>query len=239
MLKRVINDKADIPEALAEYYEERDGKFFLAVDEALELKGALEKEKAHVKKLKDMLSQYDGVDIDRVKALLSKAETDEEREKLKTGDIESVVKARIEKYTRDFESKLAAETAAKKGLMSRTLQAELRNAALKNGVIQHAVDDAVMRGLNVFTVSDDGSIVSMKDNDVVLGKDGKSPYSVNEWLEELKPNVPHWFGNSNSGGGAPGNKNPSSNVKTLTRAQFEGLDPSERMEFVKSKGKVN
>lgn len=238
MLKRVINDKSDIPEALLEYYEERDGKFFLAVDEAVELKGALEKEKAEVKKLKSMLSKYDGVDIDRVKELLSKAENDDELQKIKAGDIESVIKSRLEKYTKDFESKLAAETAAKKGLMSRVLQAELKSAALKSGVIAHAVDDAVMRGLNVFTVSDDGSIVSMKDNDIVLGKDGKSPYSVNEWLEELKPNVPHWFGNQNSGGSAPGNKNTSSNVKTIDRSQFEGLSPYEQMEFIKSKGKV-
>ena len=125
MLKRVINDKSDIPEALLEYYEERDGKFFLAVDEAVELKGALEKEKAEVKKLKSMLSKYDGLDIDRVKELLSKAENDDELQKIKTGDIEAVIKSRLEKYTKDFESKLAAETAAKKGLMSRALQAEL------------------------------------------------------------------------------------------------------------------
>ena len=104
MLKRVINDKSDIPEALLEYYEERDGKFFLAVDEAVELKGALEKEKAEVKKLKSMLSKYDGVDIDRVKELLSKAENDDELQKIKTGDIESVIKSRLEKYTKDFES---------------------------------------------------------------------------------------------------------------------------------------
>ena len=50
---------------MLEYYEERT-ESFLAVDEAVELKG-FRKEKAEVKKLKSMLSKYDGVDIDRVK----------------------------------------------------------------------------------------------------------------------------------------------------------------------------
>ncbi len=237
-IKTMVTSKEDIPEALTEYYEEKDGKYFLKVEENTGLKTALESEKASNKKLKELLARFDGIDPDKVREAMNKAANDEEKKKLESGDIDSVINARLEKHKKDFEAKLSAETAAKNNLMTRALQAELRSSALKAGVLPHAVDDAVLRGMTLFSVSNDGGIVSLKDGEPVIGKDGKTPYGVNEWLDEIKPNVPHWFGNNNTGGAASGNRKPNDNAKVLSRKNFDALSSADKVKFAKEGGSV-
>ena len=238
MIKTVHNSKDDIPEALLEYYEEREGKFFLKIEENTGLKNALDSEKKKNKELREKLQNFDGIDVEQIKAIMSKAQTDEEKQKIASGDIDAVINSRLEKHRKEFEAKLTAETAVKRGLMSRALQAELRSAALKAGVLSPAVDDAVLRGMSVFSVDNDGSIVSLKDGERVIGKDGKTAYSINEWLDEIKPNVPHWFGNNNQGGAASGNKSTGGNAKVINRQQFNSLSSFERVTFAKEGGTV-
>lgn len=230
MIKTVIDKLEDIPEALKDFYSERDGKYYLQTDEASGLKSALEKEKEASRKTKEMLAEY--------KSKIEEIEKQKEKEKLSDGDLEGVIEGRLAKYKQDYEQKLNAEIAVKNSLMSSALKAELRSNALKAGVSPMAVDDVVMRGVGLFVVDDDGSIVSKKDGQVQFGKDGKSPYSVSEWLEEIKPNTPHWYADMNKGGGAPGAKNINSKSKSIQRAQFDKLTSFEKMTFAKEGGSV-
>lgn len=230
MIKTVVDKVEDIPEALKEFYEEREGKFYLQTDESKALKSALEREKEGSKKLKEMIAEY--------QSKFEEAEKKKEKEKLDDGDIEAVIESRLAKYKQDFESKLNAEIATKNSLMSSALKAEIRSNALKNGVNSDAVEDAILRGSGLFVIDDDGSIVAKKDGQVVFGKDGKTPYSISEWLEEIKPNTSHWYADQNKGGAAPGVKNMNSKSKTMQRAQFDKMSSYEKMTFAKEGGKV-
>ena len=64
MIKTVHNSKDDIPEALLEYYEEREGKFFLKIEENTGLKNALDSEKKKNKELREKLQNFDGIDVE-------------------------------------------------------------------------------------------------------------------------------------------------------------------------------
>jgi hypothetical protein len=67
------------------------------------------------------------------------------------------------------------------------------------------VDDAVQRGLSVFTDLDDkGNVIARNGDDTVYGKDGVNPLSPGEWITTLKASgqAPHLWPAS-SGGGAP------------------------------------
>ena len=62
--------------------------------------------------------------------------------------------------------------------------------------------------------------------------DLKTEFSNNERYASLLK------GNQSSGGGAVGGKNSSAGGKLLTRAEFEKMNPSTKMEFIKSDGKI-
>lgn len=230
MIKTKVDKLEDIPEALREFYVERDGKFLLQTDEASNLKNALESENEEVRKLKLTLAEY--------RSKLESLEKEKEKQQLNEGDIEAVIESRLAKYKQDFELKLSAETALKNSLMSSALKAELKSNALRAGVNPNAVDDVVLRGLSVFSVGDDGSIVAMRDGQKALGKDGKSLYSVNEWLEEIKPNTAHWYADQNKGGAASGVKSSTGKNITVSRGQFDKMSAHERVTFAKEGGSV-
>ena len=81
----------------------------------------------------------------------------------------------------------------------------LLEAVNKNGVYEKAVDDAVQRGLTVFTDLDtEGQVIAKKGEDVLYGKDGINPLRPEEWISTLKTSgqAPHLWPPS-SGGGAP------------------------------------
>lgn len=63
-------------------------------------------------------------------------------------------------------------------------------------------------------------------------EDLKTEFSGNERYASLLK------GNQSSGGGAPGGNNSGAASKLLTRAEFEGLNPTKKMEFIQASGKV-
>ena len=85
------------------------------------------------------------------------------------------------------------------------IRTALLEAVQKNGVYEKAVDDAVQRGLAVFTDLDEqGLAVAKQRDEVVYGKDGINPLRPDEWIGNLKTSgmAPHLWPPS-SGGGAP------------------------------------
>jgi hypothetical protein len=63
-------------------------------------------------------------------------------------------------------------------------------------------------------------------------EDLKAEFSNNERYASLLK------GNQSSGGGAPGGKNSGAAGKLLTRAEFDAMNPTKKMEFIKSDGKL-
>jgi hypothetical protein len=85
------------------------------------------------------------------------------------------------------------------------LKAEVLTAAKDAGTVAEASADIRLRAERVFTWDDEREslVVKDEDGDVVLSKDGKSPKSVAEWLDEQKEGARHWWPGS-KGAGADG-----------------------------------
>jgi hypothetical protein len=110
----------------------------------------------------------------------------------------------------------------------RVLENHIRAAASKAGVHQHAIDDALARSRSIFRLNDEGDAVQVDaEGNVVVGKDGKTPFQPGEWLEGMKEQAPHWFPAQNAGGGANG-KQAAGGSKTVKRSDFDAMPPNEK-----------
>ncbi|MBK7822997.1 MAG: hypothetical protein IPJ61_18610 [Tessaracoccus sp.] len=165
-----------------------------------------------VREQADSLKRFDGIDPDAVRNILKRFSDDEEAALIAKGEVDKVLEKRTERMQADFNKKLAeaesrAEANAKrsKTFEARVLDAAILKSATKVGIHEHAVEDALFRGRSMFVLDDDGNAVQLgEDGKPVLGKDGKSPFTPEEWLEGMKEKAPHWFPASGSGGGAGG-----------------------------------
>lgn len=218
-----------------------------AVDEAVAgLKAKNGELLGKLKERDEKLKSYDGIDPDAVRSILSKFASDEEAALIAKGDIDTVLTKRTDRMKADYDKKLQAEAEAKARALSkadklaaRTLAGALRDAAIKTGALPEAMDDIVLRAGSVWRLNDDGEPVAINGDEVILGKDGKTPLSPMEWAESLRETAPHLWPKA-QGTNAPGSGSGprGSNTKTASRAQFDGMNQFERMAFSKAGGKV-
>lgn len=194
-----------------------------------------------LKEQTESLKRYDGIDPDAVRSILKRFTDDEEAALIAKGQVDTVLSKRTERMKAEYDKQLeqaktesAAAAARAKAFQDRVLDNEIRAAAAKAGIHQHAIDDALLRGRAMFSLDDSGAAVALGDDGrPVLGKDGKSPFTPAEWLEGMKEKAPHWFPATASGGGASGSGG-GGGKRVMTRAAFEALDAAGRHEAIKA-----
>lgn len=249
-LKAVLDTLDGLDAALhAHYTKGADGKFRLdaeGVEDVSGLKSALQKEREGRSTAEKALKAFDGLDAAEIRSLVEKFANDEEGKLIKEGKIDLVIQKRTEKVIADAKKQIeaaqqaaaAAEEKAKKW-STRVLDDNLRAAATKVGIHSHAIEDALLRGRQLFTLDDDGNAVQMKDGTVVLSKDGKNPFAPTEWLETMRESASHWFP-AQSGGGSQGNRSGAGGgaKKTVTRAIFDTWTPDRKRDFTVKEGGV-
>jgi len=202
-------------------------------------------------KLKDgELEKFKGIDPEKTRQLLAKFENDEEAQLIAAGKMDEVVNRRIEKQKSALESAKTeaeakaqkAEERAKKHEMQ-VLKGQLMEAASDKEVGMHATATKyafLIAMQDGWRLDEDGVARQYKDGEVVLGADGKTPYSLKEWLsnkETIKEN-PTWYLAGNSGGGSGGNTENRGDNNTMKRSSFEALSQRDRAAFIKGGGKV-
>ncbi len=253
-----VADKLDaIPEGQRGWYVEKEGKFHLdptkvEFEDVGGLKSALEKErtaKATAEAARKALAaQYEGIDPVKYREIMSHFESTEETELLKKGKegIDAIISKRTEKLRQEYEKKFNDAEAGRSGalevatkFMERVLDNHVRAVAMEAGVHPSAIDDVLIRARGIFDVDDEGEPVQLgEDEQPVMGKDGKTPFSPKEWLEGMKEKAPHWFPADASGGGAGGKGKGAGGANTISRASFEAKTPEEKTAFIKGGGKV-
>ncbi len=111
----------------------------------------------------------------------------------------------------------------------------MANAATASGIEPGALLDVQLRAQTQFTFDQERDTLVIRDSDggVVFGKDGKSPKSIKEWLDDQKEVSRHWWPPS-KGGGAEGSGRGSGGGKdmgSLSMAEYaaqrrkEGFKP--------------
>jgi hypothetical protein len=119
------------------------------------------------------------------------------------------------------------------------VQAVLDNhirAAVGDQLHKGAVEDALLHARMVFNLDAKGNAVKLNPEGIPeLGKDGSTPFSPSEWIEQQRDLKPHWFKATTSGSGSTGTGSGSgSGMKTITRAAFDKLSSSEQATIARS-----
>ncbi|MFK3945627.1 hypothetical protein [Pseudomonas fulva] len=149
--------------------------------------------------LEGIKGKFDGLDIEAVKGLLTKAGQDEETKLIAEGKLDEVVSRRTERLRSDLDKQIkAANERAEKAeafaakYSDKVLADSIRAAAIKAGALPEAAEDIILRARGTFKLSEDGEpIATDRDGQVIYGKDGKSPLSPHEWAESLRETATH------------------------------------------------
>jgi hypothetical protein len=178
----------------------------------------------------DRLKAFDGLDPAALKELKDRLDLDDDV-KLITDGKKNVV---IEKYTERMRASHAEELKAKDvAIAAEAQRAETyRESVLDNQIRaacdslhKGAIDDALLAARQIFTLDAKGKAVQLdSEGRPVSGKDGVTPFSPKEWIEEQKQLKPHWFPMSTTGSGSGGTRGAGT-----FGSNFANLSPTERL----------
>lgn len=209
------------------------------------LKSALERERTAAKDasktLRETLKKYEGMpEPEKLRAIMDQLENDEEQKLIADGKLPEVVKLRTEKMRQELER--VANEALTKSQASEAKATKYELQVLKGQLAFEATQDGVnvhpsaikyifsMAREDGWGLDEDGNARLFKNGEVVLGKDGKNPFTLSEWLKDPKTiaDNPTWYIAGNSGGGAGG-----SGTKTTTKVDTSKMSPEEKMTYAR------
>ena len=211
-LKYKLTSKDEIPADVADRYVERDGVFILAVE------GVTDKAKADelrnnnialLKQLDEHNHRFEGIDPDEVRKLAEDKRKLEEAQQLKAGEFERVLESRVKGVKGELEKQLAAASTERDSLHAKLSSIQIDqavvNEATKRGLRATAIPDITARARNTFRLVGGAPQAFEADGQTTrVGKDGLTPLTVAEWIDQQLADAPHLF-ESNVGGGAAGN----------------------------------
>lgn len=218
-IKAVVDTLDDVPEQYRDLYSERNGKFELTAVEGMKteadvtrLSSALEKERNDHKGTKKKFEVFGDRKPEEILGMLDRIPELEAAAAGKLDDkaINELVEKRIGSKTGPLERQLKQLAQQNAELMQvnegykakevqRALHDSIREAFGKSqGIQAAALDDALMLGERMLTISDEGKIVTKEGVGVTPGVDAVV------WLTEMQQKRPHWWGPT-QGGGAGGN----------------------------------
>ncbi len=171
--------------------------------------------------LKALQTRIGDLDIDAVQSMMAEIDADEELKLVKEGGfkgLQQVVEARTANLKKDLESRLESATtvldekdttiAQKRETIAKlTIDASVRQLGMEMDppMDPRALSDAIRAARETFSPDDDDQPVAKKaDGTPIIGKDGKTPLGLKEWLgSKFESKDTLWWG-ANSGGGAQG-----------------------------------
>ena len=211
-----IKDSPEFKAALAEVQSQNAEAIKAAVAEAT---GGLSTKNQELldelKNTKGNLKQFEGLDAEKVKSLMTAMEQNEDMKLLAEGKFEDVIAKRTDKMSAEYGEKLSSLEKAleettnnankyKTTFEKNTISDAVRTQALKAGVLPEALDDIIRRGLDLFSIDDDGKVEARDEKGNLLTHD-ELLVTPERFIESLKKSAKHYWGVS-SGAGAEGNK---------------------------------
>jgi hypothetical protein len=173
------------------------------------------------KKLAEFVEQLGGLESAKgLQELRTRIEKDELGKLLTSGQYDKWFDTRTEALRTSYQKQIDALnkkqteseqqlSLAQKQLSDTLISQAVTQDAVAAGVVPEAVQDVLLRARGTLRVDENGKVVVLDaGNQVVLGKDGKSPLSPREWVDSFKDKAPHWWPSS-QGAGAKGGRGAS------------------------------
>ncbi len=241
-LKFKFKSKDEIPAEQQALYVERDGGWVLDVDGAVD-KSKLDEFRTNNIALSNQLAEqkkrFEGIDPDEVRKLAGEKQRLEEAQQIKSGEAEKVVESRLKAAKTEWDKEFAAVTGERDSLNARLTAIQIDQGvitvATKRGLRPTAIPDITARARSVFRLVDGAPRAYEADGQTVrVGKDGITPMTLDEWVEQQVADAPHLFesnvgsGAASNGSGGVGNKS----VKNPFRKETWNL--TEQMRLTKS-----
>ena len=207
-----FKSKEEVPADQQALYVERDGAWMLDVDGAVD-KSKLDDFRANNITLSNQLAEqkkrFDGIDPDQVRKLVEEKQRLEEAQQLKGGEVGKVVENRLRTARAEWDKQFAAVTSERDSLNGRLTAIQIDQGVLtvatKRGLRPTAIPDITARARTVFKLVDGAPRGYEADGQTLrIGKDGITPMTLDEWVEQQVADAPHLF-ESNAGSGATGN----------------------------------
>lgn len=220
MLKAIVDSLDEVDAKYHDLYVEKDGKFYLQVegiehtptvkalkDEAAKSRIKARDTEAELVKFKTLGKTVEEIqaDLDRIEELEAANGGKIDETKL-TELVEVRLKTRLAPVQRELDqakTQLVEKDGVIAGYKDRdiklTIADTIRAAGKKSGLLDTAIDDAILLGERVFVVEEGGSVTAKEGVGVTPGIDPAV------WLTEMQSKRPHWWGPS-QGGGATGGK---------------------------------
>ena len=203
-LKAVLDTIEGVPADVAkEYTKGEDGKFRLTVDGMVGADKLAEFRTNNIRLMQEM-EKFKDIDPAKYKELLAIQQEITEQKLIKAGKVDEVVESRVQTMRKDFETKLNEASnqlsSANRQLETLLVDNTVRAAAIKAGVLPTAVDDVLLRAKSVFKVQNGAAVPVNEKGEVIYGKDGTSPMSVDDWMSTLKKTATHLWPASQGGG---------------------------------------
>ncbi len=215
------DDIEKVDEPLRDYFvqDEEKGVYRLEVEglpDVSGLKSALQKEREEAKRLKkqqqEIAKQWEGYDREEIDDLMARrAELEAAADPKK---IETEVEKRIKQNNDTWESKFDELQNQNKSLFGELAKHRVRDRLMqvgaKSGINESAMEDYLARGERIFQMAGDGDVKPIDGKgEVLYGRDGVEPLTMEEFVKGLAETAPHLFkassggGASNSGGAGP------------------------------------
>ena len=187
-------------------------------------------------KYKATLKNFEGIDPEKTKAMLSHFENNEEQKLIAEGRIDDVIQRRVAKREESVAQQIAeaqAEVEKAKAFATRFnakyLQGELRTAFPTD--VHQSMSVPLLRELEqLFTLDEEGNVVP---KDGAMGKSGKALYAPKEAIEDLRGQYPGFFVNGNSGSSSFQGAGKGG-AKTISREKYMTLTPAEQHDAYKN-----
>jgi len=179
------------------------------------------------KKLQQDFKAFEGLgDPEILGNMLKQFNTDEDAKLFAEGKGNEVLKKHTERLTLDFNARIddltnKLENSDKSGSKYEQLYHEseaghaISSAAVKAGIRDTALDDALMRARGVFTVANDGALEARDSEGNLKTVKGKA-LTPDLFVEQLRETYPHYWPDSKSSGargGAGGDNTPNPFIK--------------------------
>ena len=241
-LRKKYDSLKEIPAEDVRLYVERDGAWHLDVD-LKEEKAKLDEFRANnialTNQLAEQKKRFEGIDPEEVRKLAEEKQRLEEAQQIKSGEVEKVMENRLKTAKGEWDKQFAVVSSERDSLNARLTAIQIDQGvitvATKRGLRPTAIPDITARARSVFRLVDGAPRAYEADGQTVrVGKDGITPMTLDEWVEQQVAEAPHLF-ESNAGSGAVGNGSGGVGNKSVKNPfRKESWNLTEQMKLQKS-----
>jgi hypothetical protein len=242
-LKFKFKTKDEIPAESQSLYIEKDGGWLLDVDGVVD-KAKLDEFRTNNVALTNQLAEqkkrFEGIDPDEVRKLAEDKRKLEEAQQLKGGEVDKVVENRLKTAKTEWDKQFNAVTSERDSLNARLTAIQIDQGvitvATKKGLRPTAIPDITARARIVFKLVDGAPRAYEADGQTVrVGKDGITPMTLDEWVDQQVADAPHLFEtNSGSGAASNGSGGAANNRSVKNPFRKETWNLTEQMKLQKS-----